>query len=92
MKWHRNGVSGLFCDLFRDMRYSHTGLPAIVIFTKFDKLVTNAMMAAGDAIAHLQDEEIWQYTKRKAFEDAEHLCIRPWKEAVGKVPLMVSSG
>jgi len=65
-------------------------LPAIVIFTKYDKLVTKAMAAAADAVAHLQDEEIWQYSKGKANEDAENLCIRPWREAVGKVPLMVS--
>jgi hypothetical protein len=50
------------------------------------------MLAAGDAIAHLQDEEIWQYSKGKAKEDAENLCVRPWREAVSRVPLMVSSG
>jgi hypothetical protein len=85
-------VSALFCDLFCGIKYKHTELPAIVIFTKYDKLVTKAMLAAGDDVAHLQDEEIWQYSEVKANEDAENLCVRPWKEAVGKVPLMVSSG
>ena len=50
------------------------------------------MLAAGESIAHLQEEEIWRYSKGKANEDAENLCVRPWREAVGKVPLMVSSG
>lgn len=70
-------------------------MPTIVIFTKYDKLVTKVMMAAmmaGDAVAHLKDEEIWQYSEAKANEEAEKICVRPWREAVGKVPLMVSSG
>lgn len=70
-------------------------MPTIVVFTKYDKLVTKVMLAAmmaGDAVAHLEDEEIWQYSEGKANEEAEKLCVRPWREAVGKVPLMVSSG
>jgi hypothetical protein len=85
-------VSALFCDIFCGIKYKHAEVPAIVIFTKFDRLVTNAMLAAGDAVAHMQDEERWQYSEDKANEDAENLCVRPWRDAVGKVPLMVSSG
>jgi len=69
-------------------------VPTIVIFTKYDKLVTKVMMAAmvaGDAVAHLEDEEIWQYSESKASEEAVDLCVRPWREAVGKVPMMVST-
>jgi GTP-binding protein EngB required for normal cell division len=66
-------------------------LPAIVIFTKYDKLVTKAILEAGPAKAHLRDEEMWQYGKDEANKDAKNLCIRPWREAVGKAPLMVST-
>lgn len=46
----------------------------------------------GDAIANLQDEEeFWQYGEVNAIKAAENLCIRPWREANGKVPFMVSS-
>jgi hypothetical protein len=85
-------VSALFCDLFCGIKHEHAELPAIVVFTKYDYLATRAMLAAGDAIDHLQEEELWHYSKGKANEDAENLCVRPWREAVGKVPLMVSSG
>ena len=51
-----------------------------------------AFEAAEDTVAHLPDEEIWQYSENEAKKTAEKLCIRPWREAVGKVPLMVSSG
>jgi len=33
---------------------------------------------------------MWQYGENKASAAVENLCIRPWREAVGKVPLMVS--
>ena len=36
-------------------------VPTIVVFTKYDELVTTVIGAGGDAIAQLQDEEIWQY-------------------------------
>jgi len=48
-------------------------LPAIVIFTKYDKLVTKAMSAAGDAIDYMEVEEAWQYCKGEASEDVERL-------------------
>jgi len=54
-------------------------------------LVTKALVAAGDAVAYLQVEEMWHYGKVKANKDAENPCVRPWREAVGKVPLMVST-
>jgi hypothetical protein len=85
-------VSALFCDLFCGIKYKHAELPAIIVFTKFDKLVTKAILVAGDAADHLQEEERWQYGEVEANKDAENLCVRPWREAVGKVPLMVSSG
>jgi len=66
-------------------------LPAIIVFTKFDKLVTKAILVAGDAADRLQEEERWQYGEVEANKDAENLCVRPWREAVGKVPLMVST-
>jgi len=65
-------------------------LPAIIVFTKFDVLVTNAINAGQD-VAGMLAEEMWDYGKRKATENAEDLCVRPWRDAVGKVPLMVST-
>ncbi|KAN0109794.1 hypothetical protein V8E52_008900 [Russula decolorans] len=63
-------------------------LPTIIIFTKYDKLVTSA--TASGAADHLDREQMWQYGENKASAAVENLCIRPWREAVGKVPLMVS--
>jgi hypothetical protein len=82
-------VSALFCDLFSGIKCNHPELPAIIIFTKYDKLVTSA--TASGAVDHLDREQMWQYGENKASEAVENLCIRPWREAVGKVPLMVSS-
>ncbi|KAF8525512.1 hypothetical protein BU17DRAFT_83723 [Hysterangium stoloniferum] len=66
-------------------------LPAIIIFTKYDMFATKAL-SNQDAVAHLDREGMWQYGKDKAKEDFENLCIGPWREAVGKVPLhMVST-
>jgi hypothetical protein len=73
------------------IKYNHAELPAIVIFTKYDKLVTNVMLLEGETVAHLSDEEVWQYSKCKAKEEVENLCICPWMEKFGTVPLMVSS-
>lgn len=82
----------MFRDIFCSIKYKHAELPAIVIFTKFDRLVTNAMLAAGNAVTHMQDEERCHYSEGKANEHAENLCVRPWRDAVDKEPLMVSSG
>jgi hypothetical protein len=61
------------------------------MFTKYDKLVTTEIFPALDIIGHLNEEEIWQYGEDKARKTFENLCIGPWRKAVGKVPLMVSS-
>jgi hypothetical protein len=67
-------------------------VPAIIIFTKYDMLVTTAIGAGTSVVARLRDEdEIWQYGKDEASQIVEKLCIRPWRDVVGKVPLMVSS-
>ncbi|KIL65044.1 hypothetical protein M378DRAFT_178576 [Amanita muscaria Koide BX008] len=65
-------------------------IPAIVVFTKYDKLATVALGEAGDDIDGFSDEEVWRYMKNKAKEAAETLCICPWRKEVGKAPLMVS--
>jgi hypothetical protein len=77
-----------FVDLFSGTKCNHTELPAIIIFTKYDKLVTSATQSGAN---HSDKEKMWQYGEKKASEDFEKLCIRPWREAVGEVPLMVSS-
>jgi len=48
-------------------------------------------MTAGDAVVHLKREERWRYGEGKASEAAENLCIRPWRETAGKVPLILVS-
>ncbi|KAF8525511.1 hypothetical protein BU17DRAFT_83721 [Hysterangium stoloniferum] len=65
-------------------------IPAIIIFTKYDQLVTTAM-SDFDAVDHLDKEGMFQYGEHKAIEAFENLCIGSWREAVGKVPLMVST-
>ena len=81
-------MSALFCDLFSGIKCGHAELPAIIIFTKYDKLVTDVIPSTVD---FKDREEMWRYGENKASEDFKNLCIRPWQEAVGKVPLMVSS-
>lgn len=65
-------------------------IPAIIVFTKYDRLATAALGETGDDIDGFSDEEVWRYMKNKAKEAAETLCICPWRKEVGKVPLMVS--
>ncbi|KAF8521772.1 hypothetical protein BU17DRAFT_87676 [Hysterangium stoloniferum] len=66
-------------------------LPAIIIFTKYDRLVTTAIWEDSDAADRLDKEGKWQKGEHKASKAFENLCIGPWREAVGKVPLMVST-
>ncbi|KAF8523355.1 hypothetical protein BU17DRAFT_86101 [Hysterangium stoloniferum] len=66
-------------------------LPAIIIFTKFDMLVTIAMSEEKDAVASLSKKEMWRHIEDKAKEAFESLCVRPWRDVVGRVPLMVST-
>jgi GTP-binding protein EngB required for normal cell division len=81
----------LVLTIFCAIKHNHA-VPAIVVFTKYDKLATAAFGEAGDDIDGFSDEEVWRYMKNKAKEAAETLCICPWRKEVGKVPLMVSSG
>jgi hypothetical protein len=88
LKCHeRDEVSALLCDFVCVIRYHHA-VPTIVVFTKYDQLVTTAMMEAG---APSNKKKKWQYGEDKAGEAVENLCIRPWRETLGKVPLVVSS-
>ena len=69
----------------RALKYRHE-VPLIVVFTKYDKLVTGIIrrVARGAPRGRIT-EEVWQNAEREAGKEFEELCIGPFTKAIDKV-------
>jgi hypothetical protein len=65
-------------------------VPLVIVFTKYDALVTSLIEKADESIFELKEENIWLYGEEKALEPFKELCIDPLKriKVVSKVPLI----
>jgi len=65
-------------------------VPLIVVFTKYDMLVTSFIQEIGeDELEQFGDEEeIWSHGKEKAHGKFKTLCIDPLIDKVGEVPFI----
>lgn len=63
-------------------------VPLIVVFTKYDRLVTDLIGEADDEISEQSEEEIWAYGEREADATLKKLCIDPLFATVGEVPFV----
>ena len=65
-------------------------VPHIVVFTKYDILVTTEMRKSARGGS---TEQVWLNGEEKASRTFEELCVDPLTKVIGKVPIMrVSSG
>jgi hypothetical protein len=89
LKWSVKAVSALNA-LSRSLIYN-CAVPIIVVFTKYDKLVTTKIMEGNTET--LSDEDAWRLGETQAEKAFQGLCIDPLTAAVGRVRVMqVSSG
>ena len=65
----------------RDLRFRHA-VPLIVVFTKYDLLVTRMIRRAARGGS---TEQVWQNAEREANKDFEVLCVGPFMKAVDEV-------
>jgi hypothetical protein len=73
--------STLSCHSISHGANSFRAVPLVVVFTKYDILVTSLIENADDAIFELEDEDIWLYGEGKALGAFKELCIDPWSNA-----------
>jgi hypothetical protein len=64
-------------------------VPVVVVFTKYDKLVTSEILGLDDEILEqLNDTQTWLHGEQMADVAFDKLCVRPLKEIVGEVPIV----
>jgi hypothetical protein len=61
--------------------------PLIVVFTKYDTLVTSLIEQADEAIFEQEDEEIWSYGEGKALTAFNELCTNSLIKVGPGVPI-----
>ena len=78
---HGGGEFHVINSESRALKYRHA-VPLIVVFTKYDKLVTDVIY---DGDLDDSTEQGWQNVEREAEKKFEELCIGPFTEAIDEV-------
>jgi hypothetical protein len=65
----------------RALKYRHA-VPLIVVFTKYDMLVTRKIRRAARGGS---TEQVWQNAEREANQEFEVLCVGPFTKAIDQV-------
>ncbi|KAJ7289333.1 hypothetical protein C8J57DRAFT_1706206 [Mycena rebaudengoi] len=60
-------------------------IPLIVVFTKYDSLVTSFISDGYEEISSMEEEQIWSYGETKASEAFQRYCREELEKQVGKV-------
>jgi hypothetical protein len=74
----------------RTLKYGHA-VPLIVVFTKYDMLVTPIIYRTILAARGRNTEQVWQNAEKEANKEFEASCVGPFTEAVlnKKVPVPI---